>query len=82
MSGQLQRLIERAEIELMKVFLSFRNELDTRAAVKTKSDEGLKRDTQHLTIQVHQKFVEVDTAIATISPTQIASSQTASRLVP
>ena len=30
MSGQTQRLVEIAEIELMKVIESFRNELDTR----------------------------------------------------
>ena len=44
LSGQMQRLIESTEIELMKVTVSFRNELDTRAAEKTQSDERLKQD--------------------------------------
>ena len=39
------------------------------------SDERLKQDTQHLMTQVHQKFVEVDAAVAT----QTANSQTASQ---
>ena len=82
MSGQMQRLIESAEIELMKVIVSFRNELDTRAAEKTLSDERLKQDIQHLMIQLHQKFVEVDTAVATISSMQTASSQTGSQPAP
>ena len=43
----------------MKVTVSFRNELDTRAAEKTLSNKRLKQDVPHLTIQVHQKFVEV-----------------------
>ena len=42
----------------------------------------LKQDVQHLMSQVHQNLVEVDTAVATISSTQTASSQTASQLVP
>ena len=67
MNEQMQRLIESAEIELMKVTVSFRNGLDIRAAEKTEPDEVLKQDIQHLMIQVHQKMVEVDTAVATIS---------------
>ena len=63
----------------MKVTVSFRNELDTRAAEKTQSDERLKQDMQHLMIQVHQKFVDVDTAVATISSTQPTSTQIASQ---
>ena len=43
MSGQMQRLTESAEIELMKVIVSFWNELDTRAAEKTQSKERLKQ---------------------------------------
>ena len=82
MSGQMQRLIESAEIELMKVIVSFRNKLDTRAAEKTLSDERLKQDIQNLMIQLHQKFVEVDTAVATISSMQTASSQTGSQPAP
>ena len=82
MSGQMQRLIESAEIELMKVIVSFRNLLDTRAAEKTLSDERLTQDIQHLMIQLHQKFVEVDTAVATISSMQTASSQTGSQPAP
>ena len=42
--------------------MSFWNELDTRTAEKTLSDERLMQDIQHLMIQVHQKFVDVDTA--------------------
>ena len=34
MSGQMQRLIQSAKIELMKVIVSFRNELDTRVVEK------------------------------------------------
>ena len=64
MSGQMQRLIESAEIE------------------KTQFDERLKQDMQHLMIRVHQKFVEVDTAVATISSMQTANSQTASQSAP
>ena len=82
MSGQMQRLIESAEIDLMKVIVSFRNELDTRAAEKTLSDERLKQNIQHLMLQLHQKFVEVDTAVATISSMQTASSQTGSQPAP
>ena len=66
MSGQVQRLIESAEMELMNVIVSFRAELDTRAAVKAQSDKMLKQDMQRLMMQVHQKFVEVDAAVATI----------------
>ena len=82
MSGQMQRLIESAEMELMKVIVSFRAELDTRAAEKAQSDELLKQDIQRLMMQVHQKFVEVDAAVATISSTQTASGQTASQPAP
>ena len=82
LSGQMQRLIESTEIELMKVTVSFPNELDTRAAEETQSDERPKQDIQHLMIQVHQKFVDVDAAVATISSTQPTSSQIASQLVP
>ena len=39
MSGQTQRLIESAEIAIMKVIVSFQNELDTRAAEITQSDD-------------------------------------------
>ena len=82
MCGQMQRLIESREIELMKVTESFRNELDTRAAEKTQSDERLKQDMQYLMIQVHQKFVDVNAAVATISSTQPTSSQIASQPAP
>ena len=81
-SGQIQCLIESAEIKLMKVIVSFWNELDTRAAEITQSDDRLKHDIQHLMIQMHQKFVKVDTVVATNSSTQTASSQTASQPVP
>ena len=81
-SGQMQRLIESAEMELMKVIVSFRAELDTRAAEKAQSDELLKQDIQRLMMQVYQKFVEVDAAVATISSTQTASGQTASQPAP
>ena len=37
LSGQMQRLVESAEIELMKVNVLFRSELDTRAAEKDHS---------------------------------------------
>ena len=40
---------------------------------KTQSDERLKQKTQHLMIQAHQKFLEIDTVISTISSTQAAS---------
>ena len=82
MSGQRRRLIESAEIELTKVIVSFWNKLDRRATEDKQSDGRLKQDTKHFMIQVHQKFVEVDTAVATISSTQTASGQTASRLAP
>ena len=81
-SEQMQRLIESAEMELMKVIVSFRAELDTRAAEKAQSDELLKQDIQRLMMQVHQKFVEVDAAVATFSSTQTASGQTASQPAP
>ena len=41
MSGQMQRLIESAGMEFMKVIVSFQAELDTRAAEKAQSDERL-----------------------------------------
>ena len=78
----MQRLVESAEMELMKVIVSFRGELDTRAAEKAQSDEILKQDIQRLMMQVHQKFVEVDAAVATISSTQMVSGQPAPRVVP
>ena len=81
-SGQMQRVIESAEMELMKVTASFWVELDTRAAEKAQSDERLKQDIQRLMMQVRQKFVEVDETVATISSTQTASSQTASQPAP
>ena len=80
-SGQMQRLIESAEMELMKFVVSILAELNTRAAEKAQSDERLKPDTQRLMMQVHQKFVELDAAVATISSTHTASNQTA-QLVP
>ena len=40
---------------------------------KTQSDERLKQKTQHLMIQAHQKLLEIDTVISTISSTQAAS---------
>ena len=49
MSGRMQRLVESAEIQLMNVKVSFRNELYTAAAEKTESDERLKQELQHLT---------------------------------
>ena len=78
----MQRLSESAAMKLMKVMVSFRTQLDTRAVEKTQSDERLKQDMQHLMVQVHHKFVEVDTAIATISSTRAASSQIASQAAP
>ena len=48
MSGRMQRHVESAEIQLMNVTVSFRNELYT-AAEKTESDERLKQALQHLT---------------------------------
>ena len=81
-SGQMQRVIESAEMELMKVIASFWVELVTRAAEKAQSDERLKQDIQRLMMQVRQKFVEVDETVATISSTQTASSQTASQPAP
>ena len=68
-SGQMRRLIECAEIELMKVTVSFRNEFDTRAAEKIQSDCWLKQDFDQLMIQVHQTFIEIDTAISRCSQT-------------
>ena len=50
--------------------MSLKNELCTRAAEKTQSDERLKQDSQHLMIQVHQQLFEIDTAISTISSMQ------------
>ena len=47
MSGNMPSRVESAEIELMKVKVSFRNELDTSAAEKTQSDEMLNQDLQH-----------------------------------
>ena len=44
MSGQMQRLVESADMELMKVIVSFRAEHDKRAAEKAQSDERLKQD--------------------------------------
>ena len=82
MSGQMQRLIESAEMEFMKVIVSFRAELDTKAAERAQSDERLKQNIQRLMMQVHQKFVEVDAAVATISSTQTSSSQIASQPAP
>ena len=78
----MQRLIESAEMELMKVIVLFRAELDTRAAEKAQSDEFLKQDMQRLMMQMHLKFVDVDAAVATISSTQTASGQTASQPAP
>ena len=78
----MQHLNESAEMELMKVIVSFRTQLDTRAVEKTQSDERPKQDIQHLMVQVHHKFVEVDTAVATISSTRAASSQIASQAAP
>ena len=66
----------------MKVIVSFQTQLDTRAVEKTQSDERLKQDIQHLMVQVHHKFVEVDTAVATISSKRTASSQIASQAAP
>ena len=44
MSGQVQRLVESVEIERMKFKFSFRNEPDTYAAEKTRSDQRLKQE--------------------------------------
>ena len=46
--------------------VSFRNELDNQVAEKTQSDERLKQDLQHVVIQLHQKFLDIDTAISTL----------------
>ena len=62
--------------------MSFGNELDTRAVEKTESDERLKQEIRHLTTQVLQKFVEIDTAISTISSMHAASSQAAPQSAP
>ena len=50
----MQRLIGSAEMELMKVIVSFRAEHDTRAAEKAQSDERLKQDIQRLMMQASE----------------------------
>ena len=82
MSGQMQRLVHSAEIGLVKVRVSFQNELNARALEKAQSDESLKQDPQQLMIQVHQNFREDDTAISTISSMHAASIRTAPQRAP
>ena len=66
----------------MKVIVSFQNKLDTSATEKTQSDERLSQDKQQLMIHVHQQFLDIDTAIQTISSVQPSSSQTAPQRAP
>ena len=77
---QMQRLLENADIELMRVIVSSRSELDTRTTEKTESEEKLQQEIQQLMIQLPQKCVEIVAAISTISSMQAASSHGAHRL--
>ena len=78
MSGQMQRLVESGENELTNIVVAFRSELDFRAAERVQHDEALKQELRDLVAKVHDKFVEVETAIKSLAAMTAPGGQTVS----
>jgi hypothetical protein len=72
--GRIQQLAESGAVELRNIIVAFRTELDNRTAARTSRDETLRDELRALLVRVHEKFVELDGALARIRVSQPASA--------
>ena len=69
MEGQMARIVENGEQEMTKIIVAFQAELDQRS----KADESLRQELNGLVAKLHEKFVQVETAIAKLEQSQAAA---------